>query len=91
MDRWLILISMMGISFLLGMFVDPFAIIFILAPICFPIVKNLGFDPGEIKKNLDPTQMMKPRDDDTYSPLHVDENSDAPTKTAPDEDKKSAE
>jgi TRAP-type mannitol/chloroaromatic compound transport system permease large subunit len=45
MNRWLILITMMGISFLLGMFVDPFAIIFILAPICFPIVKKLGFDP----------------------------------------------
>jgi TRAP-type mannitol/chloroaromatic compound transport system permease large subunit len=45
MNRWLILITMMAISFLLGMFVDPFAIIFILAPICFPIVKNLGFDP----------------------------------------------
>ncbi len=44
-NRWLIIITMMGISFLLGMFVDPFAIIFILAPICFPIVKNLGFDP----------------------------------------------
>ncbi len=44
-NRWLIIISMMGISFLLGMFVDPFAIIFILAPICFPIVKSLGFDP----------------------------------------------
>ncbi len=29
----------------MGMFVDPFAIIFILAPICFPIVKSLGFDP----------------------------------------------
>lgn len=45
MNRWLIVITMMGISFLLGMFVDPFAIIFILAPICFPIVKDLGFDP----------------------------------------------
>jgi tripartite ATP-independent transporter DctM subunit len=45
MDRWSILITMMLISFLLGMFVDPFAIIFILAPICFPIVKKLGFDP----------------------------------------------
>jgi len=45
MNRWLILITMMGISLFLGMFVDPFAIIFILAPICFPIVKNLGFDP----------------------------------------------
>ncbi len=45
MNRWLIITSMMGISFVLGMFVDPFAIIFILAPICFPIVKSLGFDP----------------------------------------------
>ena len=45
MNRWMILATMMGISFLLGMFVDPFAIIFILAPICFPIVKDLGFDP----------------------------------------------
>lgn len=45
MNRWLIVIVMMGISFFLGMFVDPFAIIFILAPICFPIVKDLGFDP----------------------------------------------
>ena len=31
--------------------------------------KNLGFDPDEIRK-LDPQQMMKPQDDDTYSPLH---------------------
>jgi len=45
MNRWLIIMTMMGISFMLGMFVDPFAIIFILAPICFPIVKDLGFDP----------------------------------------------
>jgi tripartite ATP-independent transporter DctM subunit len=45
MNRWLILVTMMAIAFALGMFVDPFAIIFILAPICFPIVKNLGFDP----------------------------------------------
>ncbi|RLB94548.1 MAG: TRAP transporter permease DctM/Q [Deltaproteobacteria bacterium] len=45
MNRWLVLLSMMGLSFFMGMFVDPFAIIFILAPICFPIVKNLGFDP----------------------------------------------
>lgn len=45
MNRWSIILTMMGISFVLGMFVDPFAIIFILAPICFPIVKSLGFDP----------------------------------------------
>ncbi|MDJ0906351.1 MAG: Sec-independent protein translocase protein TatB [Woeseiaceae bacterium] len=32
--------------------------------------KNLGFDPKELKNQLDPSQMMTPRDDDTYSPLH---------------------
>ena len=36
--------------------------------------KNLGFDPDEVRK-LDPRQMMTPRDDDTYSPLH-DEKDD---------------
>jgi sec-independent protein translocase protein TatB len=35
--------------------------------------KNLGFDPNEIKKQLDPNQIMTPREDDTYSPLHDDE------------------
>ena len=36
--------------------------------------KNLGFDPKEIK-NLDPREMIAPREDDTYSPLH-DEKDD---------------
>jgi tripartite ATP-independent transporter DctM subunit len=45
MNPWLIILSMMGLALFLGMFVDPFAIIFVLGPICFPIVKNLGFDP----------------------------------------------
>jgi len=31
--------------------------------------KNLGFDPADLK-NLDPSQLMTPRDDDTYSPKH---------------------
>ena len=34
--------------------------------------KNFGFDP----KELDPSQMMTPRDDDTYSPLHDEEDED---------------
>jgi sec-independent protein translocase protein TatB len=34
--------------------------------------KNFGFDPADLK-NLDPTQMVTPRDDDTYSPMHVEE------------------
>jgi sec-independent protein translocase protein TatB len=33
------------------------------------VQKNLGFDPEELK-GLDPRQMMTPRDDDTYSPVH---------------------
>ena len=51
--------------------------------------KNLGFDPKELK-NLDPQQLLTPSDDDTYSPLHVEEETsqtltDTPTDT-PDED-----
>ena len=34
--------------------------------------KNLGFDPADLK-NLDPTRLVTPRDDDTYSPMHVEE------------------
>ena len=51
--------------------------------------KNLGFDPKELKNNLDPRQMLTPRDDDTYSPLHVEEETDVPA-PATEEDKKSA-
>jgi len=40
--------------------------------------KNLGFDPEEIKKSLDPTQLMTPNDDDTYSPAHDEEEPVAP-------------
>ena len=35
--------------------------------------KNLGFDPAELK-NLDPSQLVTPRDDDTYSPAHDKES-----------------
>jgi sec-independent protein translocase protein TatB len=51
------------------------------------VEKNLGFDPSELKKNLDPRQMMTPREDDTYSPLHVDEGNDDPAPAASDEEK----
>ena len=36
------------------------------------VKKNFGFDP----KELDPNQMLTPRDDDTYSPLHDEEDED---------------
>ncbi len=42
--------------------------------------KNLGINPEE----LDPRNLMTPRDDDTYSPLHVEEEHD----TAPPPDDK---
>jgi sec-independent protein translocase protein TatB len=50
--------------------------------------KNLGFDPKEINK-LDPKQLLTPNDDDTYSPMHDDEDKpsaepDTPSDT-PDE------
>ena len=36
------------------------------------VEKNLGINP----KELDPRNLMTPRDDDTYSPLHVEEEDD---------------
>lgn len=52
------------------------------------VEKNLGFDP----KELDPTTMTTPRDDDTYSPLHneedeIDADVDTPSETQADTDK----
>jgi len=44
-SRWVIVIGIMGVIFLLGMFIDPFGIIFIVAPAAFPIIRGLGFDP----------------------------------------------
>ena len=49
--------------------------------------KNLGFDPNELKNQLDPSQMMTPRDDDTYSPLHDgEEESDVAPPPKPTEE-----
>ncbi len=50
--------------------------------------KNLGFDPTDIK-NLQPEQLITPRDDDTYSPMHVEEDDDTPG--APSSDESEAE
>ena len=36
--------------------------------------KNLGFDPKKELKNLDPSQLLTPNEDDTYSPLHDEED-----------------
>ena len=36
------------------------------------VEKNLGIDP----KDLDPSNLMTPNEDDTFSPMHVDEETD---------------
>ena len=46
--------------------------------------KNLGFDPEELK-GLHPQQLLTPRDDDTYSPLHVEEEEGDDDEVAPDD------
>lgn len=39
-----VIVAMLAVYFLLGMFLDDFAIIFITVPIFVPIVRDLGFD-----------------------------------------------
>jgi TRAP-type mannitol/chloroaromatic compound transport system permease large subunit len=41
----MVIITMMLILFVLGMFFDPAGIVLLTAPIFFPIVISLGFDP----------------------------------------------
>ena len=47
--------------------------------------KNLGFDPDELK-GLDPRELVTPREDDTYSPLHVEEEDSASSSEATPDD-----
>jgi sec-independent protein translocase protein TatB len=49
--------------------------------------KNFGFDPKEFKNDLDPRQLMAPREDDTYSPPHAEEDSTVPTPAAEEDEK----
>jgi tripartite ATP-independent transporter DctM subunit len=44
LNRWLILIGMMVILFIMGMFLDPGGIIMLAAPLFSPLVSFLGFD-----------------------------------------------
>jgi tripartite ATP-independent transporter DctM subunit len=44
-DPWMVIITMQLILFVLGMFFDPTGIVLLSAPIFFPIVVSLGFDP----------------------------------------------
>ncbi|WP_102348824.1 TRAP transporter large permease [Bacillus sp. Marseille-P3661] len=43
-NRWIILIVIQIIFFILGMFIDPTAILLMTAPIFLPLVSDLGFD-----------------------------------------------
>ncbi|OLO37890.1 hypothetical protein BTR23_13200 [Alkalihalophilus pseudofirmus] len=44
-NRWIILIGMQVIFFILGMFIDPAGILLMTAPLFLPVVTSLGFDP----------------------------------------------
>ncbi|MET4698262.1 tripartite ATP-independent transporter DctM subunit [Constrictibacter sp. MBR-5] len=44
-EPWMVIITMQLILFVLGMFFDPTGIVLLAAPIFFPIVMSLGFDP----------------------------------------------
>jgi tripartite ATP-independent transporter DctM subunit len=44
-DGWIAIIVMQLILFVLGMFFDPAGIVLLTAPIFFPVVMSLGFDP----------------------------------------------
>lgn len=45
LSRWVVLWMMIGIYFILGMFIDPVSIILLSTPVFLPIIKSLGFDP----------------------------------------------
>ncbi|MFZ5633271.1 MAG: TRAP transporter large permease [Bacillota bacterium] len=44
-NRWLILLGMQGVFFILGMLLDPAGIILITGPFFLPVITALGFDP----------------------------------------------
>ena len=44
-NRWIILIGMQVVFFILGCFMDPAGIIMICTPVFIPLIKKLGFDP----------------------------------------------
>ncbi len=45
LNRWVVLLIMMGIVFLMGMFIDWAAILLVTVPIFMPIANEIGFDP----------------------------------------------
>jgi len=45
LNRWLVLLAMMGILVLLGLFLDEIGIILLCVPVFMPIIGAFGFDP----------------------------------------------
>ncbi|BHH85055.1 TRAP transporter large permease [Desulforhopalus sp. 52FAK] len=45
LSKWTVLLIMMGIVFLMGMFIDWAAILLVTVPIFMPIATEIGFDP----------------------------------------------
>lgn len=45
LSPYMVIVSMLVVYFLLGMFLDDFAIVFITVPLFVPIIEGLGFDP----------------------------------------------
>jgi tripartite ATP-independent transporter DctM subunit len=45
LSPWLMLLVLMGLPFILCMFIDQIALMLIMVPIYIPIVSSLGFDP----------------------------------------------
>ncbi len=44
-NRWVIMLTIQAVFFVLGMFLDPAGIILLTTPIFVPIITHLGFDP----------------------------------------------
>jgi len=45
LNEWVVLLIMMGIVFMMGMFIDWAAILLVTVPIFMPIANEIGFDP----------------------------------------------
>ena len=45
LNRWVVIVGMQFVFFVLGCFLDPVGIILITAPIFLPLVVSMGFDP----------------------------------------------
>jgi tripartite ATP-independent transporter DctM subunit len=45
LNRWVIMVVMLAVVFVLGMFLDPTGIIMLCGPMFTSIAKNIGFDP----------------------------------------------